>query len=115
MRLLLVMAIFVNALLGADVSGKWDAQVDTNAGAGTPSFVLNQDGEKVTGSYTGALGEATVEGTVKGQTVEFSFHVSPAGEKVKVTYKGTVKSATAMGGTLTIEGLGEGTWTATKR
>jgi hypothetical protein len=61
------------------------------------------------------LGEAPVTGTVKGDSVELSFEVAPGGEKLKVVYKGTVKSATVMGGTLTIEGFGEGTWTATKR
>jgi hypothetical protein len=60
------------------------------------------------------LGEAPIAGAVKGDAVEFTFEVSPGGEKVKVTYKGTVKSATNMAGKLNIEGLGEGTWTATK-
>lgn len=50
----------------ADVSGKWTAQVDTDMGSGEPTFVLKQVGDKLTGTYSGQLGEAPVTGTVKG-------------------------------------------------
>lgn len=89
--------------------------METSAGSGSPSFVFKQEGEKLTGSYAGALGEAKLTGTVKGDAIEFSFDVAPQGDKVKVVYKGTIKSGTAMSGTMTVESLGEGTWTATKR
>ncbi len=114
MRILLALSLLTSSLFAADVSGKWEAQVDTSAGAGSPSFVLKQDGEKLSGSYSGALGQAQLAGTVKGEAIEFTFEVSPQGDKVKVIYKGTIKSATAMAGTLVVEGLGDGTWTATK-
>ena len=115
MRTAFALSLFVCSLWGADVSGSWDAQVETSGGSGAPSFVLKQEGEKLTGSYSGALGQAQLTGTVKGDAIEFSFEVSPAGDKAKVIYKGTIKSPASMGGTVAIEGLGEGTWTATKR
>ena len=115
MRIVLALSLFVSALFAADVSGSWEAQVETTAGSGSPSFVLKQAGDKVTGSYSGALGQAELTGTVKGEAIEFTFMVSPQGDKVKVVYKGTIKSAASMAGTLVVESLGEGTWTATKR
>lgn len=118
MRILLTLSLLVSSLWAADVTGNWEAQVETSAGAGSPSFVFKQEGEKLTGSYAGALGEAKLTGTVKGDAIEFSFDVSPQGDKVKVVYKGTIKngkSGTAMSGTMVVESLGEGTWTATKR
>ena len=111
----MALSLLLSSLWGADVTGNWDAQVETSAGGGSPSFVLKQEGEKLTGSYAGALGEAKVTGTVKGDAIEFSFEVSPQGEKVMVVYKGTVKGPKAMAGTVVIENFGDGTWTAVKR
>ena len=114
MRLFLALSLLTTSLFAADISGSWEAQVETTAGAGSPSFVFKQNGEKLTGSYSGALGQAELTGTVKGDAIEFVFEVSPQGDKVKVIYKGTIKSPTAMAGSLAVEGLGEGSWTATK-
>lgn len=114
MRLILALSLVTASLFAADVSGSWEAQVETTAGSGSPSFVFKQEGEKLTGSYSGALGQAQLTGTVKGDSIEFTFEVSPQGDKVKVIYKGTLKNATSMGGTMAVESLGEGTWTATK-
>jgi hypothetical protein len=57
-KLLLVALITVCAALAADVSGNWDFSVDCDAGSSSPSFTFRQDGEKLTGTYSGALGEA---------------------------------------------------------
>ena len=115
MRTVLALSLFASSLFAADVSGSWEAQVETSAGSGAPSFVFKQAGEKLTGSYSGALGQAELTGTVKGDAIEFSFDVAPQGDKVTVVYKGTIKSSTSMAGSLAVPSLGEGTWTATKR
>ena len=36
-------------------------------------MTFKQDGEKLTGHYSGQLGEADLTGTVKGQDIEFKF------------------------------------------
>ena len=41
-----------------DVTGKWAFAVETAAGSGTPTMTFKQDGEKLTGHYSGQLGEA---------------------------------------------------------
>ena len=42
-----------------DVTGKWTFTVQTDAGGGTPTVTLKQDGEKLTGHYSSQnLGEA---------------------------------------------------------
>jgi hypothetical protein len=51
-----------------DVTGKWEFNVQTDAGGGTPGFVFKQAGEKLTG-------------TVKGDNIEFSFEVSLGGPR----------------------------------
>jgi hypothetical protein len=97
-----------------DVTGKWAFAVETSAGAGAPTFTFKQDGEKLTGHYTGTFGEADLTGTVKGADITFGFTVDAQGTSLKETYTGTVDKDT-MKGKLVIEGLGEGTFTAKRQ
>jgi hypothetical protein len=73
MRLLIASVVFAACVFGADIAGTWNADVKTDAGNGNPTFVLKQSGDEVTGRYSGALGEADVKGTVKGDKVELRF------------------------------------------
>jgi hypothetical protein len=117
-----VMVILVLVLASArgsaqaktDVTGKWAFNVETSAGAGSPTMTFKQDGEKLTGHYVGTFGEADLTGTVKGADITFSFTVDVQGNSLKETYTGTVEKDT-MKGNLTIEGLGEGTFSAKKQ
>jgi len=115
MKLILVSILAAVAALGADVSGTWTFAVELSIGSGSPTLVLKQEGNKVTGTYSGAVGEAKVTGTVNGDKVELSADSEAAGEKIKIVYKGTIKSATMMEGTATYGALGEGTFTARKK
>ena len=85
-------AVATHPLAAQNVTGKWILSVDLgDAGAGDATFVLQQDGNKLTGTYSGALGEADVTGTIEGNKFEFSFGMGGAGT---VTYKGTVDGDT---------------------
>jgi hypothetical protein len=97
-----------------DVTGKWAFSVETSAGAGAPTFTFKQDGEKLTGHYTGTFGEADLTGTVKGADISFAFTVDAQGTALKETYTGTVDKDT-MKGKLVIEGVGEGTFTGKRQ
>lgn len=96
-----------------DVSGTWTMAVETGAGSGSPTFVLKQSGETLTGQYSGQLGEAPVTGTIKGTAVEFGFDVSVQGAALHLTYAGTA-DASSMKGTVKLGDLGEGTFTGKK-
>ena len=110
-RTLLSVFIFAVTAFGADVSGTWNAQVETDAGSGTPRFVLKQEGDKVTGTYSGALGEAKVTGTVKGQDVTLEFNVGAA-----IVYVGKIDEAgKTISGTCDLGGQASGTFKATKQ
>jgi hypothetical protein len=98
-----------------DVTGKWLFAVETSAGSGTPTMTFKQEGEKVTGHYTGQLGEADLTGTVKGQDVSFKFTVDAQGTMLDFVYTGTVESKDAMKGKVSIVGLGDGTFTAKRQ
>jgi len=96
-----------------DVSGTWAFTVQTDAGTGTPTVTLKQDGEKLTGHYSSAtLGEADLTGTVKGKAIEFSFSTDAVGTPLTVKYTGTVESKDELKGAVDLGGLGQGTFTA---
>src|SRR6266852_772019 len=98
-----------------DVTGKWVAEVETSAGSGTPKFTFKQDGEKLTGHYSGQLGEAELTGSVKGSAITFTFQGDVLGNKIDATYTGTVESKDSMKGTVTLTGVGEGTFTGKRQ
>ncbi|MEO8077400.1 MAG: hypothetical protein ABI818_13805 [Acidobacteriota bacterium] len=96
-----------------DVSGTWAFAVETAAGSGTPTITLAQQGEKLTGTYAGQLGEAPLTGTVKGSAIEFAIDLSVQGTALHIVYAGTAESST-MKGTIKLGELGDGTFTAKK-
>ena len=100
----------------ADVTGKWTFTVQTDAGTGTPTVTLKQDGEKLTGHYSSqTLGEADLTGTVKGQEIKFSFSADAQGTALQVAYTGTIENKDAMKGSVDIGGLAQGTFTAKRQ
>jgi hypothetical protein len=105
-----VLAIVIAALpaAAADVTGKWTFSVQLDMGSGSPTFVFQQDGEKLTGTYSGQAGEAQLTGTVEGNQIQFSFE-STFGT---VTYEGTIEDDGTMKGTADYGGQAGGTWTA---
>jgi hypothetical protein len=94
----------------ASISGTWNAKVDLGGQGGSPTFILKQDGEKLTGTYSGALGDAPLTGTVKGDKVTFDFNI----QDNKIHYEGTVNAeGNHMEGTCDYAGQASGTFTAT--
>jgi hypothetical protein len=98
----------------ANVSGAWNFEVETAAGSGTPKFTFKQEGEKLTGTYSGQLGEAPITGTIKGNDVKWTFQTRLSEQDVTVTYTGKVEGAGSMKGKVQLGDFGEGTWTAKK-
>jgi hypothetical protein len=97
-----------------DMTGEWAFEVQTDAGSGTPTFVLKQDGDKVTGKYKGLLGEADVTGTVSGKTFKLSFSGDAQGTTITSTYDGEFESATTVKGKMDLGGMASGTFTGKK-
>ena len=98
-----------------DISGAWSFQVESSAGSGSPTFTFKQDGEKLTGQYKGAFGEAPLTGTVKGNKVDFVIKVEAQGQQMTITYTGTVEKDGSMKGTAELGEVGSATWTAKRQ
>jgi hypothetical protein len=97
---------------GADISGKWAFSVELEMGSGNPVFTFKQDGEKVTGTYSGAAGESDLTGSVNDGQIEWKFITRYEGVDYEVIYEGTIESNDAMKGTCVYGGQLRGTWTA---
>lgn len=116
--ILIAMSLMSLPTMGAsrqstDVTGTWKITVETQAGSGSPTVVLKQDGENLTGTYKGQFGEAPLTGTIKGNAIKFSFKVNAQGQDLQIDYAGTVDGK-SMKGTVKLGDFGDGTFTATK-
>ena len=111
---LVVVGSLAVAAQAANLTGKWVLNVQTDAGSGTPTVTLKQEGDKLSGHYSGQLGEADLTGTVKGNEFTFSFSGDAQGQQFKVVYTGTVEKDT-MKGTLDLAGMASGTFTGKKQ
>jgi len=97
-----------------DVSGSWTLQVQTGAGSGSPTVTFKQDGEKLTGQYSGQFGESSLTGTLKGTDITFAVDVNAEGNTIRVAYAGTVDKDT-MKGKVNFGDLAEGTFTGKRK
>ena len=114
--LMLMGLIYTPAAGVVDISGEWIFSVDLESGGhGDPTFVFKQQGEKLTGNYSGPLGDLPVTGTVKGDTAVFGFEVSREGETIKATYTAKITGPARMNGTVEFGSQTRGKWTAIKK
>jgi hypothetical protein len=75
----------------ADLSGTWNVTIQTDNFTATPTLVLKQDGDKLTGEYTSQMyGKFPVTGTVKGADVNITFPMNVEGNAITVVYAGKV-------------------------
>lgn len=92
------------------VAGTWQLDVTLDAGNGRATFVFQVEGNVITGTYGGVLGEQAVTGTIEGNTAKFGFDSPDAG---KVQFEGVVEG-NAMEGTCEYGALGAGSFTGTR-
>jgi hypothetical protein len=97
----------------AKVAGNWDVSVETPRGTMNQKLVLQQDGEKITGTLTGRRGESPLEGTVSGDKISFTVtRERQNGSKFTIDYTGTV-AGDSISGEFKSERF-SGKWTAKK-
>lgn len=98
-----------------NVTGDWAFSVQTDQGSGSPSISFKQDGESLTGTYSGLFGTAPLKGTLKGTAIEFSFESEAQGQRVDSVYKGTVEKDEMKGTVAIAGGQLNGTFTASRK
>jgi pimeloyl-ACP methyl ester carboxylesterase len=102
-----------------DISGIWVFSITMNTGGvdSEETFAFKQQGEKVTGAYTGQFGDKEVTCTVSGKSIEIVIELLRYGQNVKARYNGMIETPAKMAGTIEYIGDlgGRGKWTAIKR
>ena len=98
-----------------NLTGEWNFTVETPNGTGSPVITLKQEGENLTGTYKGQLGEAPITGTVKGSDATFKFKVNVQGQELEITFKGMIESKDSMKGKAQFGDLAEGAWKASRK
>ena len=74
---------------GGTLTGPWKVVLESPMGQLERSLKFKQDGEKLTGTFTGQLGEAEIkEGQVKGAEFSFLVAVERDGQSMSFKYKG---------------------------
>lgn len=96
------------------VAGTWNLSVVFDQGSGSPTIVVKQAGEKLTGTYTGQMGEFPFEGTFKDQNIAFTVSVNMQGNEIALVYTGTLEADGTLKGTVDLGGMASGTWTGKK-
>ena len=97
----------------ADISGKWEITIhyEPDDRDYLATYVLKQDGEKITGTYQGMYGPADVTGTIKSSDVVLNVTVKGS----TAHFSGKVTSATKMSGTVTGTSDKPRKWSAEKK
>jgi hypothetical protein len=103
---------------GSDASGQWQVRFSSYAGNFDGTLQLTREGNKVTGTWSGDLGNARpVSGIWRDGYVEFSFDAQWKFQQLQgqgaATLAGWIDGDSA-GGRVKVEGLADGRWTATR-
>jgi hypothetical protein len=98
----------------ADLSGTWVLTVESPQGTSNPTMTLTQDGESVSGTYSGSLGSSDISGTVDGDSFKLVANLSMQGQEIPLTYTGT-QSGDSMTGSLDLAGMGGADFTGSRQ
>jgi len=117
--------LLVGSALAQDVAGEWEMTTaggrggrgGGGGGGGAQTFTIEQDGEKITVTMEGRMGEMTGEGTIKENKIEWTLTMETPRGNMQRVYTGTVdgdsmsgQSKMGMG-----ENVRESEWTAKKK
>ncbi len=100
----------------ANVAGTWNMTVNSDQGALTMVLTIQQDGGKIKGTSKSDFGESQLDGTVKGNSIDFIVHVKSDNGDFDVEHIGTVDGDTIKG-TFKMPGNADfsGQWSATRQ
>ena len=112
--LLAVVAVPSFAADTAKVAGEWNLTVESPNVTGTPTANFKQDGENLTGTFKGRLGESPLHGTIKGNAIKFTVSMATPDGNIPAEYSGTV-DGDSMKGTVKFGEIGQGSFTGKRK
>jgi hypothetical protein len=75
----------------ADISGDWNFKLTSPEGEHPAKLSINQTGEKITGAFNSDHGQQKVEGTVKGDLVQFTVRYTGGDEAMVIPFNGKLQ------------------------
>src|SRR5450432_2140715 len=91
LTLISVTVALVLAVHGADVTGKWTAEFDTQIGTQKYTYDLKANAGKLTGTAAGPQGSVAIaEGKVDGDNVFFVENMNYQGMDIRIEYSGKI-------------------------
>ena len=98
------------------LTGTWNVTVELPNMTASPTLVLKQDGEKLTGDYVSTqYGKFPLTGTIKGTDVSLAFAMTVDGNALNVTYTGTAGKDGTLKGSVNYGDMMSGTFSASRR
>jgi hypothetical protein len=114
--LLLAATVAIAATVAHDLTGKWDFAVVTENGTGTPTITFKQEGEKLSGTYSSRmLGERTLAGSVKGDSLRFTLSNTSSPDAVTMTFAGVILDKDRVRGSVDFGGQGGAEFTGSRQ
>ncbi len=107
--------VWVAGTQAADnMTGTWNCVTDTPnstrfLGKGTPTLVLQQDGEKITGQYQSSFGKFKIDGSSQGSDFELNILFFYKGTPSSMIFKGKI-DGDKINGVIDTKGSGNGTF-----
>jgi hypothetical protein len=100
----------------ASLTGTWNVSLELPNISATPTMVLKQDGEKLTGDYVSQqYGKFPLTGTVKGSDVTIAYAMNVEGNALNVNWAGKIDKDGNIAGTVNFGDMMNGTFSATRQ
>ena len=93
------------------VAGQWTARLEYGRGSAFHNIVLEQSGEKLTGTHHAEFDAGDLNGSVSGNVVKFQSRYRIQGQGLSYAFTGTVEGD-RISGVVNMGEYGETTWTA---
>lgn len=116
-RIALIAALLVTAQSAvADVAGNWKIEGTIGQMLVQVVCTLNESDRKLSGACRNQeVGELPLSGETDGNKASWSYRVNYQGQEFTVAYTGTLDSASAMKGDISVDGSPQGAFTGTKQ
>lgn len=97
----------------AQVAGKWQVSLEMEVGTASVVMVFKQEGEKLSGTYTGRYGAYPLVGTVKDRTLDFVVTINAEGTETLMHFVGDLADGgDVIKGSADLGGMGAAGWVA---
>lgn len=99
----------------APLTGKWQTTLEMEVGTASVVLVFKQDGEKLTGTYTGRYGEYQLVGKTADRKLDFVVTINAEGTETQMYFEGVITDTpqgVLLKGSADLGGMGEAGWFA---